>query len=501
MGYFSHVATLDALSHPWGIAAMDIGWFQNTPYLFAGSGADGGLMRLRLASDQVAVEVQARGASNGSGSRNMADLDILRIGGQDWLLASGTTESARALRALNAAEGQMGNLSHLSGNGGSLANWTQATAFDLAGQPYLVTASRGAPGLQVFRIDSASALTQVQTIADGPKTTLGDVRALLTLDVGGTPVIVAASGAEGGIATYLPGAGGQLGLADTLGAAFGIGMGGITALAGAQVAGASYVIAAGASTGTLTSFRVNTLGVLFEADHRTDDLTTRFGGVQDVATFTHAGRSFAVAGGADDGLALFEIGPGGRLYHLQSIADQAGWTLGNVTSIAATVIGDQAQIFAAGESRPGLTQFAIDMSRFGTMALAPAQGGTLTGTARDDHLEATGGATTLQGGAGNDRLVAGPGATTMFGGAGDDVFVFRPMGGAGGTHRIMDFGRGADRIDLSAYPMLYSKAGLTVTATSDGARLLVQGDEILIRTWSGQSMGAQDFTADMFIFG
>jgi serralysin len=456
MGYFSHVATLGALSHPWGIADMEIGWFQNTPYLFAGSGADGGLLRLRLASDQVATEVQARAGTAASGSRNLADIDILRIDGQDWLLATGATEGARALRSLGAADGQMGGLSALGTTGGTVANWTQTTAFDIGGQPYIVAARWGEPGLQVFRIDSASALSRVQVLQDGPKTTLADVSALLTLDIGGSKVVVVGSGADGGLATYLPGAGGQLALADTLGAAFGLGMGGITALAGAHVLGESYVLAAGATTGTLTSFRVNPLGVLFEADHRTDDLTTRFGGVQDVATFGHQGRSFAVAGGADDGLALFEIGPGGRIYHLQSIA--------------ATVIGDQAQVFAAGQAAPGITQFSIDLARFGTLALAPAQGGTLAGTARDDHLEARGGATTLQGWGGNDRLVAGPGETTMFGGAGDDIFVFRPMGGAGGTDRIMDFGRGADRIDLSAYPMLYSPAGLTITPTADGAR-------------------------------
>lgn len=501
MGYFSHVATLDALSHPWGIAAMDIGWFDNRPYLFAGSGADGGVMRLELASDQIAAEVQARGASNGSGSRNLADLTLLRIDGQDWLLATGATEGARALRRLDAADGEMGWLSHLQSDGGSLANWTRTTAFDLGGQQYLVSASWGAAGLQVFRIEDRSELTLVQTLDDGPKTTLADISALITLDVGGSPVIVAASAAEGGISTYLPGPGGQLELADTLGAAFGLGMGGISALAAAQVLGDAHVIAAGATTGTLTSFRVNQLGVLFEADHRTDDLTTRFGGVQDVASFSHQGRSFAVAGGSDDGLSLFEIGPGGRLYHLESIADQAGWTLGNVRSLAATVIGDQAQILAAGEASPGLTQFALDKGRFGDLALAPATGGSLTGTPRDDHLEATGGATTLSGGAGNDRLVAGPGETTMFGGPGDDVFVFRPMAGEGGTDRIMDFGRGADRIDLSAYPMLYSSQGLTITPTADGARMLVQGDEILVRSWEGMSMTSQDFSAEMFIFG
>jgi hypothetical protein len=454
-------------------------------------------MRLRLASDQIAAEVQARGASAATGSRNLADLDILRIDGQDWLLASGTTEAARALRPLGAGDGQIGGVTAIVSNG-DLADWAQTTDFSAGGQDYLVAARWGAPGLQVFRIDGPASLPRIQTLQDGPKTTLGDVSALITLDVGGGPVIVAASGQDGGIATYLPGANGQLALADTLGADFGLGMGGITALAGAQVAGASYVLAGGASTGTITAFRVNPLGVLFETDDKLDDLTTRFGGVQDIATFAHEGRTFAVAGGADDGLALFEIGPGGRLFHMQSLANQPGWGLESVQSLAAVVIGDQAQIFAASAGAPGIAQFSVDLSTLGNLTLAPGPGGTVTGTSRNDHLEARGGSTTLQGWGGDDRLVAAPGGTVMTGGAGDDVFVLRP--GSGGA-RITDFGRGTDRIDLSAYPMLYSPAGLQITPVSDGARLRVQGDEYLLRTWDGDPMGAADFSADLFIFG
>jgi hypothetical protein len=498
MGYFSHVATLGVLSHPWGIADMEIGWFQNSPYLFTGASADGGILRLRLAFDQVAAQVQALPATNATGSRNLSDLDILQINGQNWLLASGTTENARGLRPLAAGDGAVGAVSGISSTG-DLTQWAQTSTYMLGNQPYLVAARWDVPGLQVFRVDGPTGMTRIQTLQDGPKTTLADVSALITVTPGTAPMIVAASGIEGGLTTYVAGANGQLALADTLGAAFGLGMGGITSLASAQVLGETFVLVGGATTGTLSSFRINPLGVMFEADHRLDDLKTRFGGVQDVATFSHQGRSFAVAGGADDGLTLFEIGPGGQLYDMQSIADQAGWTLGNVQSLAATVIGNQAQVFAAGSSAAGLTQFNIDMTRFGTLAVGATTGGTLTGTARDDHLEARGpAATALQGGAGHDRLVAGPGETTMFGGAGDDLFVFRP---GGGTDRIMDFGRGADRIDLGAYPTLYTTAGLTITPTATGATLSVQGDQIFVQSWNGTSLSFTDFSADLLTFG
>ncbi len=499
MGHFMHVATVGAsgLAHPWGISVLDVVWFQDTPYLYAGAFADGGVNRLRLASDQVAEFLDARPASNQSGSRGLTDMVFLDHGDQSLWLAAGRHQASRAFREVD-ADGSLRRLREIGTDAGDLAQWTHLATFTGEGAEHVVAARWGAPGVQVFRVDSPTSLTLTDVQAAGTKTALGDVSALLTLHPGPVPVVIAGSAAEGGIASYLAHADGRLELADTLGARFGLGIAGVTALAGAEVMGESFVLVGASGTGTISSFRVNHLGVLFEADHVTDTLHTRFGGVQDIATFSHEGRAFAVAGGGDDGLALFELGPGGRLYHLQSITHQPGWTLENVQAVAAAVVGGSAQVFAAGEVQAGLTQFTIDLDRFGISAVAQPGQAELSGTGRDDHLEAGAGDVTLRGQDGNDRLVAGPGLTTMWGGPGADVFVFRP---GGGTDRIMDFRPGEDRIDLSAYPMLYTPQALTITPTDSGARIFLRGDLIDVQSHDFTPLSATDFGADSFIFG
>ena len=498
MGYLGHVATVGAgdLANPWGISVMQVAWFQGAPYLYTGSFADGGANRLVLQSDAVAQMDQSRPASNQSGSRGFSDMAFLEVGGQTLWLAAGTQQAVRAVRNVD-PDGSLRNLRAWEADAGDLGHWSAVAGFTQAGTTHVVAATYARPGLQVFRLDDATTPVLTDTPGDHRKTVLDDLTALITVHPGAVPVIVAASGARGGIATYLAQPDGTLALADTLGAAFGLGMAGVTSLASAQVAGQTFVLAGAAGTGTITAFRVNPLGVLFVTDHATDSLHTRFGGVQDIATFSHAGRAFAVAGGGDDGLALFEVGPGGRLYHLQSVAHQPGWTLENVQALAAEVVGGKAQVFAAGGVQAGITPFSVDMTRFGVSAVAAPGQALLAGTAADDHLEGAAGDVTLQGGAGNDRLVAGTGVTTMWGGPGEDVFVFRP---GGGTDRIMDFRPGHDRIDLSAYPMLYSPAGIAVTATDTGARLGVQGDTIDVTTHDFMPLHPWDFGADMFVF-
>ena len=76
---------------------------------------------------------------------------------------------------------------------------------------------------------------------------------------------------------------------------------------------------------------------------------------------------------------------------------------------------------------------------------------TLRGGAGRDLLQGGAGADRLEGGAGSDRLEGGAGADMLIGGAGADVFVFTTGSSTGGQRdTITDFGKGNDRIDLSA---------------------------------------------------
>jgi hypothetical protein len=93
----------------------------------------------------------------------------------------------------------------------------------------------------------------------------------------------------------------------------------------------------------------------------------------------------------------------------------------------------------------------------------------LLGDAGDDTLLGGGAADTLYGGRGSDALTGGYGADFLVGGPGADRFVFAPQdpfgsssdspAGEGSRDVILDFGRGDDRIDLSAYQARFG-AGL-----------------------------------------
>lgn len=73
---------------------------------------------------------------------------------------------------------------------------------------------------------------------------------------------------------------------------------------------------------------------------------------------------------------------------------------------------------------------------------------SLIGGDEADFLYGGGGIDGLLGGAGNDRMVGGAAKDYHVGGAGDDTFVFAP---GSGTDNILDFGRGADVLDFTAF--------------------------------------------------
>ena len=73
----------------------------------------------------------------------------------------------------------------------------------------------------------------------------------------------------------------------------------------------------------------------------------------------------------------------------------------------------------------------------------------LDGNEARNRLEGGGGRDRLDGDGGADRIDGGFGRDTLTGGRGGDVFRFLDAGAADGD-RILDFGDGADRIDLSA---------------------------------------------------
>lgn len=499
MAQIMHVATLDgaALPHGAGISDIEVLWFENLPYAAIGSGADGGVTRLRLFPDAAPLVLDDRPATSQTGTLGLSDLLPVTVGGAPFLLAAGSFDDRPALRTLSASDGALGALRPLIPTNVAVAGLSHLASVRPGPTEVIVASQRDLPGLQSFSITEAFALNRIGAVADTIKATLDGISALTDARIGGNDFIIAASDLEAGLTSLQVAADGSLSVSDAITAASGGGMAGVTALATLEMGGAVFALAGSGPAGSISVFRVNSSGVFFQTDHVLDDLTTRFDGVGDIVTFSHLGRGFVVAGGTDDGLSLLELSPEGRLFHLQSIANAPGQTLDNVTTLAAAVTGDAAHLLAAGSGAAGLSQFRVDLAPFGPLLTGGAGPDTLTGTAAADHISGGGGDDTLIGGAGDDLIVAGAGQDILTGGAGADTFV---LARDGQTGLITDFRLNTDRIDLSDWGLIHHFGDLDIAPTSDGALISFEDQAVQIRSHDFTPLTAFDFGQDDFVF-
>jgi len=499
MGYLALVATLVAgLPHAAGIVDMEVAEVGGRPVLVTGSFADGGIMRFDLAPGRPARLAQAIARSAGGGTLGLSDLALLEVAGTLYLTGAGRYADAPALRPFAAGSGALGAPEIArTRRGGDLGGLNRIREVATGGGRLVAAAGWDRPGIELFAAAPDRTLRLVARLRDDRTRTLADVSALATARVGEAAFLLAASAGESGITVFEVAASGQTRLAAVTGALRGIGMAGTSALVTALPGGRPIVVAAAAGSGTLTSFRLTATGLLLPADHRADSLATRFAGVVALATFAWSGRSFVVAGGGDDGLTLFELGVDGRLHLVEVLAQAPGWTLAGVQAVAAAVMGDEAQVFAAGSGAPGITQFAIDLARLGAAVRGGARDDRLVGSLRDDLVEGGGGNDDLDGGPGADRLVDGPGRDRLRGGSGADVFV---LAADGRRDVILDFEPGTDRIDLAAWPMLYDRSQITVTPTAGGAIVRHRDEAVVLRSASRRRITAADLVPDDFVF-
>lgn len=245
-----------------------------------------------------------------------------------------------------------------------------------------------------------------------------------------------------------------------------------TALASAVIDGKTYLVLAAAGSNSLTVLQVGNTGTLGVVDHIIDDLTTRFAGATVVETIRHDGLTYVITGGADDGISIFALLPGGRLVPRAHIADTPAMTLANISAIAVQSQGTGLDLFVASASEPGLTRLRYDAGHAQLIA----------GTAAAD---------TLQGAGGDDILFDGAGSDTLRGNAGADTFV---LARDGAVDRIVDFTPGQDTIDLSGWQGLRSVNQLFFDSTSTGITITYGNEVLIIRSANGQTIAASAFS-------
>ncbi len=343
----------------------------------------------------------------------------------------------------------------------------------------------GTSGIVRMTLDAQGGLVSATALSG---TAHEDVAALTHANLAGGSFLFSARSTQAAVTSWHIESSGNLTKVGTIGVAQGVGIAAPTGLEIVDFAGETFLVLAASGTSSLTVIGVSGLGALEVRDQVNDNLHTRFAHVQAMAVVSHQGRVFVLAGGADDGLTLLQMLPGGRLVTVQSLADTNAMTLHHVSAVTAISDGADIHIFAASETEPGLTQLVYHPDTPGVLKTGAS--GHVTGTANADILQAAAGGVVLDGGAGNDILIDGAGADVLSGGAGADLFVFSPDGM---LDTVRDFQRGVDRLDLGAFPFMHGVRQVRIAPTADGAILGLQGEELQIHSADGAPLKASDF--------
>ena len=465
-------------------------------WLYAGSGATGGYQRLRLVEGQAAVWQDTTTIIGQSQAYRLSDLAGVTLGGQTRLFGASLSSSYLDVEVMG-GNGALTRASPLWAVDQVEMAFSAVTSFAVGGHQFLAAAAWDGNRLRVFEVGSNWQLMLTSTQQDTPKSTLGGVSDLIDLSLGGKTYLIATSSAQDGLTSYAVGPTGATTLVDTIGVNDGLWVSGLDAVESLSVAGATYLITASTRASSLSVVRINDLGVLFIEDQINDTLETRFDQVSEVATFSVAGRGFILAGGMDGGLSLFELLPGGTLFHHRSYAAQPGWTFAAISALHVEVVGADVQVFVASATMPGLTQLSLSLAGLAALQTGTAGADALTGTAGHDLLMGRAGNDTLVGGAGDDVLIAGAGINRLTGGAGADIFVLAP---GGQQSLITDFQPGIDRIDLGDWGRLYDISALSLRARSHGAAIFWQGESLQIQTADGTQISPASWAQDDFIF-
>ncbi|MFT3688918.1 calcium-binding protein [Paenirhodobacter sp.] len=345
-------------------------------------------------------------------------------------------------------------------------------------------------------LTETSAASLKQVAASDAILSAGLTTVLDTVRIGSADYLLTLRPDTAGVSSYRIASSGAISAVGSIGMSDGLGLlRTAVALDTVTIGGTTFVISGTASggSGALTVMRMDAGGALSLTDHILDSLATRFGSMTAMDVVTAGDRAFVVAGGGDGGVSVFLLLPTGQLLHLTTIEDTAEMGLEAISAITATQVGDTLRILVASQAAPGVTQLSLSLADMGKVITA--SGGKANGTKGDDVLLGSVAADRLSGGAGDDILVDSKGADTLTGGTGDDLFVLLADGA---EDVITDFTYGADRLDLSAVPMLYSAAQLRVTKTDTGAILTFpSGERTRIYSADGKPLTAAQILASI----
>lgn len=444
-------------------------------YLVSTSGANGGLVSYAIGSDGALGVVDSHFFIGAQTRLDSSEVSIFAIDGANYVVTGSIgNQTLRGQRLLD--NGNLGATTGFDGFSGDSGAMSAMAEMDLSGGHFIFTASRDGDSLDVYRVGANASYLANSSFQDSDQSYASGVVDMANATVGGMTYLLTLSGTENGVSCFRVGAtNGNLTLTSSYGADQGLGIYTPTDLETVTAYGATYAIVASAGTSSLSVLKLDAEGGLQRTDHILDTLHTRFGGVTAVETVKIGGQVYVVAGGADDGLSLFILLPGGRLQYLETIAQTTTNGLGDIQDIAVAQVGSDIQIYVASGQTRGISHFTVDLPTLGANLIGRDGDQVLSGTSASEILSGGRGDDTLSGGSRSDFLHDGKGSDTLIGGRGGDVFV---LSADGETDRILDYQPYYDWIDLSAFAMLYSHTQVEFTQTATGA-IVRYRDEVI----------------------
>lgn len=474
-----------------GVAALDVGItdlmvteHNGKSILYATSGQNGGLSSYELhANGSVSILDSALYNAAWAGAA-LQEMSLMEVNGAMCIAVAGSGSEQLHLYDVN-ANGTLGAAQQMSGINSNMAQLLEVSQAD----PQTVfMADTGSGLIRAYEIGTNGALSQAMQVSDTGTTYASEVMSIGAASVMSNEYVISASQTEKGVSAYRLD-GNALVNTGNAGVNEGLGIMTPTDMKVIEFGGRNFIILASApadgqgQSGAITVMELAQDGSLVDTDHIIDTADTHFGSVQTLEVVEADGRTYVMAGGGDDGVTLFVMMPNGRLQLLGTVSGDAG--LQNIASMAASFDGGSLHLFVASEMEGGVTEIAVDVSAQGDIIEGDHGGGTITGAAGDDILIGGAGSDSLSGGAGDDLLEDGLGVDTLNGGDGADLFILR----SDFTHdEIHDFQVGVDRIDLSAWPMLYDVTQIGYTATTQGALLDWRGETLEVFSRNGQTL-------------
>ena len=431
------------------------------------AGAVSGLPALSLGSS---TDILTGGSQNG-------DLQLVSLGG------SGAFTATSVLALLPTVfDGFQHTSTHI------LADGTQAIFGALA----------GTTGLGRLRFTDEGAFIDHAVLQDPTSDTASQITGTTLVTIAGQAFLLSISTSQNGLTSRSVATNGALGNVQSIGTSDGLWSDGPTALATATLAGKTYAIVAGANTDSLSVVEIAPDGGMIVRNHLMDSRDTRFGGATALEIIESGGRTYVIAGGADDGVSVLMLLEGGLLVHRDSIEDTVDYTLDNVSALAAIQRAAGLDIFVASSSEAGVSQLRYDTGLAGVTATATLAGGLLVGTTGGDILQGHNGNDVINAGAGADILRDGAGVDVMSGGAGADVFILTVDGE---TDTITDFTVGEDKLDLSLWPMLRDISQLSISVRADGMQITYGSEILIVQSADGASIDYRSLLTSDLIGG